>query len=179
MAGSPRWGGWSIRAYRTEVDDLIDYVNNPPTFLFGSEDTYANVDEVRIDGLEVELSAQLRGWNTSVSYSWSEAIDQGTGDPLPNRAERTFRAGLDRSYGALRVGGSIEAQSERSGGQFSDPVPGYGIVNLHAGYRFSPAWRIRATMENVGDVSYRTTDQYRAPGRTTFVHLTYAAGGGV
>ncbi len=170
IAGQAQWGDWSVRTYRTQVRDLIDFVSGG----------YENVaDEVEINGLELETSATLRGWNTSLAYSWNEPVDEDTGSVLPNRAERSFRLAMSRSFGRLRTGGSIEAQSRRTGGDFSDPVAGYGILNLHAGYRLSRDWRVRATMENVADKDYQLNDQFFGAGRTTFVHLTYGSGGGI
>lgn len=170
IAGQPQWGDWSVRTYRTRVRDLIDFVST----------RYENVaDEVEINGLEVETSATLRGWETNMSYSWSEPVDQATGDVLANRAERSFRLGMARSFGALRAGGSIEAQSDRTGSQFSDPVAGYGILNLHAAYRPARDWRVRATIENVFDKGYQTNEDFFAAGRTTFVYLDYRPGSGV
>lgn len=184
IAGQPEWGTWSIRTYRTRVRNLIEFVNNAPA-TFGPEDQYENIDdEVKINGLEVEASANLRGWTTSLSYSWSEPIDEGTGEVLPNRAERTFRLGLDRSFGRLRAGGSIEAQSARTGSSSINSVPGYGILNLHAGYRLSRAWRLRATVDNLFDKTYLTdggfgtSEGFFAAGRTTFVFLDYRPGSG-
>jgi len=169
LAGDPQWGSWSVRSYRSRVEDLIDFVNS----------TYTNVsEEVEVNGLEFEANARIRDWDTAANYSWSEPVDTGTGNVLANRAERSFRLSMDRAFGPLRAGGSIEAQSDRTGGQFSDPVGGYGVLNLHASYRLGRDWRLRATMDNVFDKQYQTNDLYFAPGRTTFLHLEYSPGVG-
>jgi vitamin B12 transporter len=169
LAGQPPWGKWTIRSYRTYVRDLIEFVSSQ----------YQNVaDEVEINGLEFAASAKIGGWNTNVSYSWSEPIDQSTGNVLANRAERSFRLSLDRSFGAWSTGATVEAQSDRTGSSFSDPVAGYGILNLRGGYRISRHWRIRATIENVGDIEYPTNSGYRAPGHEIFASVEYRPGRG-
>ncbi len=171
LEGAAAWGDWSLRAYRTEVRDLIEFVD----FTVG----YDNVGEVEVNGLEVGTEARIGEWDADVSYSWNESINEETGSVLPNRAERTFRLSMDRALGAWNAGGSVVAQSARSGGAFSDPVPGYGILNLHAGYRVTRDWRIRGSLENAFDKDYQTNDGYFAAGRTAFIHLDYRPGSGI
>lgn len=171
LEGQAMWGDWSMRAFRTEVRDLIEFVD----FTTG----YDNVGEVEINGIEVGAGARIGEWDTDVSYSWSEPINKETGAVLANRAERTFRASLDRDLGAWNAGGSIVAQSARSGGEFSEPVSGYGILNLHAGYQVARNWRVRGTLENAFDHDYQTNDGYFAAGRTAFIHLDYRPGTGL
>ena len=169
ISGDAKWGRWSMRTYRTYVRNLIEFVS--------ATNSYGNVDsEVEINGLEVEANADLRGWNTNVSYSWNEPVNKETGSVLANRAERSFRIGMNRSFDKLHVGGSIEAQSDRTGSSFTDPVAGYGILNLNARYSLRKNWKLRATMENVFDKTYQTNDQFFGAGRTTFVYLDYGVG---
>ena len=82
-------------------------------------------------------------------------------------------------------GGSVLAAGE----QGSEDAPALrttvapeqpGTYDVWAYFWADPAadWRLRASLENVGDKEYETSDQYLAPGRSGYVHVDYRPGGG-
>jgi vitamin B12 transporter len=53
VARDESWGGWSLHAFQTDIDDLIGF-----DALF----TPVNIDKARISGLEVQAETELAGW---------------------------------------------------------------------------------------------------------------------
>lgn len=161
------FGTLGVRGFRTFVDDLIAFENN----------SYFNIDEARVTGIEIELGTDIAGWDSRVSTTWLDAIDDNTKEALPNRASQTLRVDADRTFGRVSAGGTILAQGARSESAFTDRVSGYGRLDLRAAYRVNRDWRVRATVDNVFDREYQTTDGFFEPGRVNFVYVDYRPGG--
>jgi len=78
------WLRTSVSSYWYKADNLITLkATDDPNAFLGA--TYVNEGEVRAKGLEFE--AQMRLWHGAdghMSYALQEAIDQATGETLPN-----------------------------------------------------------------------------------------------
>src|SRR5690606_21431556 len=74
LRGRYRWGGWTLNAFRTEVDDMIVY---DPTLVdaahpFGQPD---NIGRARIRGLEASGDVLLAGWTLQGTLTWLDPRD--------------------------------------------------------------------------------------------------------
>ena len=78
------WLRTSVSGYWYKADDLITLkATDDPNAFFGV--TYVNEGEVRAKGFEFEAQMRLwRGMEGHMSYALQEAIDQATGERLPN-----------------------------------------------------------------------------------------------
>ncbi|QSX78523.1 TonB-dependent vitamin B12 receptor [Agrilutibacter solisilvae] len=177
LRGKHGWGGWSVNAFQTRVDDLIAYDPTPtPTRPFGQPN---NIDKARIHGVEVTTETTLAGWSVQANATWLDPRNDsgGFGDDnlLPRRPRLSGRIDVDRSFGAWSVGGSVNGAGER----YDDPgnfvrVPGYGTTDVRVGYRFAQAWSVQLNLDNVFDKDYETVAFYPQPGRSWFVSLRYS-----
>jgi len=161
------FGDLGVRAFRNHVDDLIAFTDN----------TYFNIDEARVTGLEIELGTEIGEWDTSIATTWLDAIDNDTKEPLPNRASQTARLDVDRNFQQFSFGATVLGQSARSASDFTERVAGFGLLNLRAAYRINRDWRVRGIVDNVFDHDYQTRDGFFEPGRVGFVYLDYRPGG--
>lgn len=152
-------GYWSANVFRTDIEDLIG--GFPVT----------NTDRARIDGLELELVQNIASWQTRTSLSFLNPTNRDTGELLENRVKRTLKINADRGFGNWQLGATVLAQSERAGGTYSDPVPGFATFDLRGGYEINRHLDLRAKLGNVLDKDYRTRDGYNQPGRTVTVTL--------
>ncbi|KHL70286.1 hypothetical protein SF06_09180 [Pseudomonas flexibilis] len=139
-------------AYRTELEDAIN--GWPP----------ANLDEARIDGIEVTVSADLLGWQNHLSLSLLNAEDRATGNDLVNRARKTLSWDIDRHFGQFAVGASWSA----SGRTYFDPanttvIPGYGLLGLRARWQAHPELEVAVKVDNLLDKAYYTTTNFGVP----------------
>jgi vitamin B12 transporter len=161
---------WSLNLYQMDIDDLITLV--PPAY--GAE----NIDEARIRGLEGALAGEVLATEVRAYLTLLDPLNRSAGPDhgklLPRRPEQTFRLDLDRSFGAIGVGGTLFAAGRR----FDDAanavrLDGYTLLDLRASYAFSDALRVEASVENVFDEEYETVAYYNQPGRGLYLTLRY------
>ncbi|MGM0983786.1 MAG: TonB-dependent receptor domain-containing protein [Pseudomonadota bacterium] len=139
---------WDLVAYQTEVDELIalDASFRP-----------VNVDEARIHGAELSAGAELDGWTLAAAFTYTDPEDRDTGNQLARRATQSLRLDLDREWGDWSLGASWMAQNHRYNDSANQQrLPGYGIVDLRAGWDFAPMWSARLTVDNLLDKEYAT-----------------------
>lgn len=168
---------WSLRAYRTEVDNLIDWacaVNCDDTDWLNDIWQPSNLRRARIDGLEATARTRLGDWNAAAALTLLDAEDSDTGNELPRRAPRTLRLDLDRDLARWHLGGSFIAQSGRWDDRANTRrIAGYGRVDLHADYALARHWRLSGQVKNLFDQSYESAANYNTAGRELFLSVAY------
>ena len=170
LAGNHDWGQWEIRAYHTDIDNLITSVMDPVTFNFSTE----NIGKAQIDGIETEIGTQLMGWNGKLSMNLLSPKNRETNARLPRRAEKTLAFDLSRSFGAVDLGANVLAQGDRfDNTQNTIKVAGYVTVDLRSAYHFNKNWMLSAKLNNLLDKNYQTVDTFNSAGRNFFVSIHY------
>ncbi len=170
LRGKGAWGGWSLNAFQTDVNDLIAYD--------ASVGAPANIDEARIRGIEAVLSARLSDWRLRSALTLLDPENRASGANygklLARRAEQALRLDLDRAIGRFRVGGTLFAEGRRYDDLANTrEMGGYAVAGLRGEYLFAKAWRAQARIENLFDKQYETASFYNQPGRSIFVTLRY------
>lgn len=173
LRGEHGWGTWSVNAYDTKIDDMIAFDSTLGDF--GGPN---NIDRARIRGVEAVAATELFGWDLSTSLTWLDPRNDGDNpnrdNLLPRRAKRSGRIDADRSFGRLSVGASVSGAGERYDNLANTTrMGGYGLADVRAGYAFSDAWSVQASVANVFDKRYETAALYNQPGRTWLVTLRY------
>ncbi|TDO06213.1 MULTISPECIES: TonB-dependent receptor domain-containing protein [Halomonas] len=139
---------WDLAAYQTQVDELI---------ALDADFRPVNVNKARIRGAELSIGADVADWTLGAALTYSDPEDRDTGHQLARRATHSLRLDIDRELGNGSAGASWIAQSHRYNDAANQQrLPGYGIVNLRAGWQLAPQWSLRATLENVMDKQYVT-----------------------
>jgi vitamin B12 transporter len=171
IAGDHGWGKWQVRAYHTDIDNLIAAVLvDPNTLTYRAE----NVDKAQIEGIEAEIGTQMYGFNVKLTGNLLRAEDRTTNNRLPRRAAKTLKFDLSRSFGDFDAGVAVLAQGDRyDDTQNAVRVPGYVTVDLRSAYRFGDNWEIRAKLNNLLDKNYQTADNFWMADRNFFVSLHY------
>ena len=151
-----------VTVYRLDVEDQIVW------FSGGGGGVYANVDETRTDGVEVEGRADLpAGFDLSVAYAWTDAVDATDGSRLLRVPEHAASATLgwtgERLTGALTV--RSESDMLDSGGERD----GFVTANLSAGWALTEQVSLTARVENLADEHYQQLLGYGEPGRSGYV----------
>ncbi len=165
-----RWF-WDAALYQTDIDNLISWQQmGEPTI---------NVPTTRIRGVELSAGAEIDDWTLSTALTYTDPEDRSTGNRLPRRASQSLRFDVDRELGDWSLGGSWIAQSYRYDDAANQQrLPGFGLVNLRAGWQFAPLWSARLTVENALDKEYATArffdgDDYLNAGRAAFVSVHF------
>jgi len=152
---------WALDAYQTRVDDLIGY---------NSMFELIQADEARIRGAEFTLGTTLAEWDLALQLSHVDPRNRSEGanhgNLLTRRARHTGRLDLDRAFGALRFGVTVNGAGHR----FDDAanlvrLGGYATTDLRFEYAINPEWTLQARATNVFDRDYETIAWYNQPGR--------------
>lgn len=159
---------WSLHAYHTEVDDLINWVPGPAGW------RPENVSEAEIEGLEASLTSRWAGWHYAVNLTLTNPKDTEDDKWLTHRTRRSARLDLGRDWGRWRTDLTWLLQGPRyEDTANSEKLGGYGRVDVAVGYELAPQWDARARVDNLLDKDYRTAADYNTLGRTAFFEVRY------
>lgn len=162
-------GHWQLRAYRTQVDNLIQWEEVAPWTWQPN-----NVGSARIDGIEFGLGATLGEWALALSLDLIDARDTTSDNRLTNRARQTARLDLGRRYGRLHSQLTWLAVGRRyADAANTQEVAGYGVVNTTLRYELATTWRLEGRIDNLFDQPYQEARGYHTAGRTLFVGISY------
>lgn len=164
--------GWSVHAFRTEIEDLIAYDRS--IGLFGGPN---NIEQARVRGVEAAFDTDLSGWAVRGSATWLDPrneVGSNAGKVLPRRARSSGRLDLDRDFGVFDAGLGVVA----AGARYDDiantrRLGGYALTDLRLGVGLGEDWSLQFTAGNVFDRRYETASFYNQPGRSYFVTLRY------
>lgn len=174
IRGSHGWGEWSVNAYENQIDDLIVWAGTSPM-------RPENVDVARIRGIETSVATVLAGWDVAANLTVMDPQDRSKanhGHLLQRRAKRQFNLDVDRQFGAIGLGASLYASSERfdkASNAEDTRMPGYALMDLRSEYRIDDAWRLQVKLANLFDRDYETTQTYEQPGRAVYFTVRYQA----
>ena len=173
LVGNHTWGNWELRAYHTNIDNLIAWKSMPT-----QENPWAgrveNVNKAQIDGLEAEIGTQLFGWQGKLTGNLLNPQDRETNRRLARRADKTLAFDLSRSFDKIDVGAAVLAQGYR----FDDVanqtrVGGYATVDLRTAYHIDKNWMLSAKLGNLLDKNYHTVNGYNTADRNFFLSVHY------
>lgn len=172
---------WSLAGYYNRVDDYIQRMGN----------RYQNID-ARLYGIDFDLTWQLTpNLQLSESLSWvrGENLDEDT--ELSQIAPITSVLALDYRRDEFSAGVEWELAAKQQdicpadtacAGQDLRETPGYGVVNVDAGYALNRSLRLDAGIDNLFDQAYTyhtnredlfgNQTQVYEPGRSGWVRVT-------
>lgn len=171
LRGTPGWGHWSLSMYRNDIDDMITFD--------ASIGLPGNVDRVRITGIEGVLGGTFAGWDLRATATLLRARNNARGgfnydNELPRRPSRSARFDADRRFGRFSVGASWQLASSRYDDIANQHrLGGYALVDLRAGWQFTPAWSARLAVNNAFDKDYETAWYYNQPGRNFMLTFSW------
>jgi vitamin B12 transporter len=161
--------------YRNRLTDLLVSTSRCPvevaTHPFGCA---YNVNQATLRGLSLGAGARLGAFELRGSADLQDPRDDTTGKQLVRRAKRHGALSLEYSHGDLTTGAAVQL----SGKRFDDTanrntLPGYGVLNLFASYRFAPDWSAIVRWNNATDKRYELARNYATAGSQAFVGVRY------
>jgi vitamin B12 transporter len=172
VAGNHELVQWELRAYHTNIANLINTNPNPNNF------SAVNIDKSQIDGLEAEIGSKLLGWQNKLNMSLLNPRNKADNSILPNRAQQTLSYDVSRSFAGFDFGAKVIGQGTRRNlSEYFDnhnpTVAGYITIDLRTAYHFDKNWMVSAKLNNLLDKSYQTVYNYSSFGRNFFVTLHY------
>ncbi len=165
---------WGVRAFKTDIDDLISYSADPVTFV----GTVKNTDKVTIKGLELELGTKLANWSLNSNFTLLDPKnDSGLnkGKNLIYRPKQIASVDLGRQLGKFNIGATVHAESERyTDAANTDSLGGYATLDLRTDYIIAKGWTIGAKIGNVLDKDYQTNKGYNQDGVNGLLTISYS-----
>jgi vitamin B12 transporter len=164
----------SATLYRNDVKNLIGFQADPtmcppdPAYAFGCAD---NTGRARLQGATLTGSQRWGGLHVSAIVDVLDAKDQDTGERLARRAAHQETFAADYSTGAWAFGGSVLDVGSRPDAGIV--LGGYALVNLNATWRFTPQWRLEASLLNALDHRVEPVRDYQGLGRQAWIGVRY------
>lgn len=169
FAGRHAWASWELRAYHTNIEDLIVFSGTPFTA--------RNIGKAQIDGIEAEISTPIFGWNNKLSMSLMTPKDRQTNARLPRRVTETLSYDVSRSFGDFDIGAAVLAQGERfdndRNGNPTVRLGSFMTADLRTAYRIDKNWMLSAKLNNMFDKRYQTVNAYNSFGRNFYFSIHY------
>lgn len=133
-----------------------------------------NVNEALLEGFSLAASTRFMGVDLRGSLDWQDPRDETTGKQLARRAKKHASFGADYTVGTLKTGAELVLSGERfDNASNTTRLGGYGLLNLHSTWQFTPDWSLLLRVNNVADKNYETARFYGTSGRTWFAALRY------
>lgn len=170
VSGATGLLGWTLDGYQTRIDEMIEY--NPITF------AAANIDEVRIRGLEGQLALHAERWRAKVYLTLLDPRDRAPGPTydafLPLRPREMARLELDYVVGRVDYGATLYAQDRTfNDPENTQPIGGFATLALRSSFALGAHWMLQGLVQNALDKSYETVLYYNQPGAELFLSLRY------
>ncbi|SIN88007.1 TonB-dependent hemoglobin/transferrin/lactoferrin family receptor [Salinivibrio sp. ES.052] len=164
-----------VRLFRNDVDDFIDMNVD----FMGGTTTRENVQDAKLEGVELSLHHQLGGFTNNLSYSQTEGKDKETGSYLDNIPAHKFVAETDYALATLPVsiGGRVSHYADQNDTNDANTYDGYTLWDLYASYSPNGAWdgvKFDLAIDNVTDEQYtQAWAQVASPGRDIKFNVRY------
>lgn len=170
----------NITYFNNEVEDAIDYVSDPVTFIGG----YTNIDGTsQFSGLEVESEYIFTAYNIILTANYTHLFDfeKEDGSELPRRAKDTLNASLsyytdnDMHFGvdAQYIGDRLDTDG---GFPVASAVPtgNYTVWNLNFSTKVMHNIDLSIHAKNIFDKEYQSVYNYATAGRSAYAKVTYS-----
>ncbi|GAA0783423.1 TonB-dependent copper receptor [Marinobacterium sediminicola] len=177
---------WSLAGYYNRVDDYI----NRTASLNATGSHYENID-ADLYGLDFELVWQINeNLQLSNGIAWVKGRNRDDNTHLSQIPPLTATLALDYRRAAFKAGVDWEIAAQQNevclaggcNGLDVRKTPGYGVLNLNAGYDFNASVSLAAGVNNLFDKAYAyhlnredalgNSAQVNEPGRTGWMRLT-------
>lgn len=155
--------------FKSDIDDLMQVVFDPS---FNS--TYENIDQADIRGVEAFIHSQpLELLAVRLDYTWTDAEDDDTGEPLLRRPKHKVDVDVEfqpTSRASINLTVNYVADYKDISRETSGIINGddYVVLDLAAGYKLNKQWRIFGRIENLTDAHYEPADGFQASDRGVF-----------
>jgi outer membrane receptor for ferrienterochelin and colicins len=149
----PRSG--RIGFFHSSLTDYIDYYNTGQTSGAATIYSYRNIASATMSGIEAEVRQKLSDtWSTGLTYAYTDAVDDGSGERLKRRA--THKIGADLAYTAEAGDFTGSLSGSWLSGYLDDsasPVQErtYAIWNLMLNKRLDANTTVYAGVDNIGN----------------------------
>jgi outer membrane receptor for ferrienterochelin and colicins len=154
-----------INLFRTDVKDMIQALVEKDTTTSVWKYHYNNIGKTLTQGVELNTTVRLgKGFSLRLGYSYLDAKDRETNEPLPFRSQHSANWGLDYANHAIGLGlnlsgefvGTMPIWSETEQGADS---PDYTIWNCKVSQKIGTNYTLFIGVDNIFDYAQRESIQ--------------------
>jgi vitamin B12 transporter len=158
-------GTFSAAVYRTNVKDLIAFA--------GENFQAINIAKARLEGLELDYVTSWNNWLLNANATFQNTEDKLTGKSLLRRPDEKGSVTLDYKFlNGSWLGLEWFVSGDRK--DFGDiKLDSYSLLNLRAGYLFTPDWRLEFRGDNLLDKDYEPAFGFNSAGRSFYLSLAW------
>jgi vitamin B12 transporter len=163
---------FSLTLFRTEIDELIEFVvTDPDTF----EGENRNVARARIEGAEAAWRYEGALWSARAGATLQDPRNAATDERLLRRTRENLTFALQRRIRGHQLALDLLYAGERRDFGFPAQIrlPAYWIASLSGRAAIGDRWTLLARMENLFDEEYELASGYNTMGRSLFVSLRH------
>ncbi|WP_394131357.1 TonB-dependent receptor domain-containing protein [Shewanella maritima] len=133
-----------------------------------------NINDAKINGVELSLSTQLWGGSHQLSYTYLDAVDSNSNEDLIGRSENELDYSIGYQWDKFDLLFNYHYQGKRYSG--SDTyLDSYNQVDISIGYLFENNWQLRLKANNIFDEKIVSLNNYNINGMEFFLSLSYHA----
>lgn len=167
LEGRHGWGQWMLRAYHTNIDNLIAWAPDNKGIWQPQ-----NVDKAQIDGIEGEISTQIYAWNIALNGDVLSPKDRVTNQRLSDRAQLHLGVDVSREFfDSLNIGSSLLVAGDRLDG--STKLHGSIVWDMRVAYQLNNNWTVKGKLKNLLNDQYQSNRGFNTPDRNFFVSINY------
>ena len=156
--------------FDNHINDLITNNNLPAS-------TMINLNEARIDGVEISYSGHFNDLGVKIALTRQNPRDAVTGENLLRRAKIFSYAGVTQQFGSWKLGGEWRYSGEREDRDINTysrtTLDSYQLFNLMALYKLNKQMDVALRVNNVLNQDYMLAHGYNTEGRSLFASLSY------
>ncbi len=158
---SKGWGFAALYVFRNSIDDMIERYYNKEEGYY----SYGNLHRGRVQGLEAELellpTESLRIFSSFILYS---GRDTDSGTRLNDIPPPRLKLGVHVVKGRLWTRATLLRQWEMEEvGPAEEPISGFYLLNLSAGYALHPGLQVILRVYNLLDQAFKARPDPDAP----------------
>ncbi|WP_257286421.1 TonB-dependent receptor domain-containing protein [Endozoicomonas sp. SESOKO1] len=157
---------WSVNLYQNNMQDMIIY----------SDGKMQNVEQARIQGMELSVSTVLMDWNLNANISVLDPENRTLDKQLVRRANQLFSVNADKGFGRWTLGATFRGQGAAwdSTDNKTNRLPGFGTIDLRASVNLTTELKTQFKIVNLMDKEYATASGYIDEPRGVFATIVWS-----
>ncbi len=162
----------ALTGWRNKVANLITF--GPPGPCVDGFGCYVNVGRAQLEGVTLAGRTQMANVTLRGSLSLHDPRNAETDKVLQRRAKRLATFGAETQLVGWTIGTEVQAAGQRfEDAANTQPLGGYGLVNLFASKALMPGLTLEGRINNLGDKQYELARAYATAGRNAQLTLRW------
>ena len=170
-------GNFDLRIFKNNISQMINWAP-APTISRPYRWSPSNIDSVNIEGVELEIGKQIKGWDVKANITYLQAKSNSginKGKYLIYRPKQALNIDASREFGKLQIGSSLHAEKRRyTNAGNTNKLSGFATVDVYADYQIAKDWSVGAKIGNLLNKDYQSNKNYHQDGVNGLLTINYS-----